>query len=375
MFRSAEGSTRQLVQLCTGYFITYIITGITVKYFLGIQGMKGFEFLVYGTGAALCVPTFVCIAFKWYKFETDHKVNLLGIKMPVEFLYIIPSGIFTAIIIPTTTLMYSLPISVMVAMIIMRASVIIISRVVDGIQIRKGYLHKKVYKEENLGVLFAVSAMCVHLFFAREGGFDFLTHVPALIIFSSYIVSYAFRIYIMNYYKNVAAKGKKRDNKAFFAIEQFAAASTLVILAIVAYNSINWFGWDIPQVRDFRSAFQNPHENWGWAAFWGSFFGMAAFFSVFIFIFKGRTATFAGLVNRLTSLVAGTSATLLFWAFWGGKFPKPRDWMSLAFVLVAIYLCRIAEKKRAKELIASHEIEEDPADAPASQSERVANNA
>ena len=40
-------------------------------------------------------------------------------------------------------------------------------------------------------------------------------------------------------------------------------------------------------------------------------YGAVAFFSVFIFMFQGRTATFAGLVNRLTSLIAGTTATLL----------------------------------------------------------------
>jgi len=60
----------------------------------------------------------------------------------------------------------------------------------------------------------------------------------------------------------------------------------------------------------------------GWFGF-NSAFGAAAFFSVFLFMFKGRTATFAGLVNRLTSLVAGTTSTVIFYFAFQGRFPKP----------------------------------------------------
>ena len=54
MWRTTEGSTGRLVQLCLGYFFFYVITGITVKYFLGsaqhgLPGMHGIEFLVYST--------------------------------------------------------------------------------------------------------------------------------------------------------------------------------------------------------------------------------------------------------------------------------------------------------------------------------------
>ena len=360
-FQANENSSKRLIQLCIGYFVTYVITGIAVKYYLGI-GMKGFEFLVYSTGAAMCIPTLVCILFKWYKFEADHHVKIFGLKIPFEFFYLIPSGICTAIIIPTTTLMYSLPISVMVAMIVMRAAVIIVSRIVDAIQIKQGYLKKKVYKEENLGVLFALLAMCVPIFLSGKGDFDFLTSVPAMIIFSSYIVSYMIRIYIMNYYKNVAASGKKRDNKAFFAIEQFTAFTAIVIMSYFFFNANNFFGFDLQQVRDFRIAFLTPHAEFTTAMFWGTFFGVAAFFSVFIFIFKGRTATFAGLVNRLTSLVAGTTATLIFWFAFDGSAPKSKDWIALAFILVAIIFSARAERKRVAELKAAHEIISDDED-------------
>ena len=73
-------------------------------------------------------------------------------------------------------------------------------------------------------------------------------------------------------------------------------------------------------------------------------------------MFKGRTATFAGLVNRLTSLVAGTIATLVFWFVWGGKFPSSAEWASLVTIFIAVMFLSKAEKKRVAELKAAHEI-------------------
>ena len=91
-------------------------------------------------------------------------------------------------------------------------------------------------------------------------------------------------------------------------------------------------------------------------------YGIAAFFSVFLFMFKGRTATFAGLVNRLTSLIAGTVATLLVWLLIAGqKPPQMKDWLGLLLMFIAIYFMGRAEKKRSHELIKNKEIEEQKA--------------
>ena len=355
MFKTEEGSTGRLIQLCIGYFAFYVITGISVKYFLG-TGMPDMHYLVYSTIGGNALALTIVISLKWYKLQSNRIITFLGIKMPEEFLYIIPSGVCTAIVIPTTTLMYSLPISVMVAMVIMRGSVIIISRIIDAIQIKQGILKKKVYMEENIAVVFALLAVAINVFGGSEGGFDFLYNVAAVTILGFYVVAYFIRIYIMNYYKNTRGKGIKQDNKGFFGVEQIAAGITLVLLALVFYNSPELFGWENKQITDFIGAFRAPDSLWGWAILAGTAFGAVAFFSVFIFMFKGRTATFAGLVNRLTSLIAGTTATLLFYFFFGGKFPKNEDWLSLIFILVAVAFITKAERKRIAELKALKEL-------------------
>lgn len=361
MLKTEEGSTGRLIQLCTGYFIFYVITGVSVKYFLGspqsgFPGMHDMQYLVYSTIGGNMFALAIVLILKWYKFHSNKLVNFLGLKIPVEFAYIIPSGVCTAIVIPTTTLMYSLPISVMVAMVIMRGSVIIISRFVDAIQIRQGILKKKVYREENIAVIFALMAVAINIFWHKDGGFDFIYNAAAVIILGSYVTAYLIRIYIMNYYKNTREKNVKQDNKGFFAIEQIAATLTMITVGLFVFYSPELFGWNTKPINEYVEAFKNPHSLWGWAVLAGTAFGAVAFFSVFIFMFKGRTATFAGLVNRLTSLIAGTAATLIFYYSFGGKFPSTEDWVSLVFIFISVGFITKAEKKRTAELRQQHEL-------------------
>jgi hypothetical protein len=360
-WKTSEGSTGRLIQLCLGYFVFYVVTGITVKYFtgnpdLGFPGLHEIEYLVYNTFGGNLIALTVAVALRWYHIKSNRYISVGGIRFPQEILYIIPSGICTAVVIPTTTLMYMLPISVMVAMVIMRSSVIIISRIVDAVQIRQGILTKHVYAEENYAVVFALLAAAVNIFWVGPGDFDFVHSPVAVTILGSYVVAYAIRIYIMNYYKNTRPKGMKLNNNGFFAIEQIAATATMILVGYILFKTPDWFENVNPQIVLFRNSIADPRPFWGWAVVAGFAYGLVAFFSVFIFMFKGRTATFAGLVNRLTSLVAGTTATLVLYFAFQGKFPKTQDWLSLVFILIAVGFLSRAEKKRTQELAAAEEI-------------------
>jgi hypothetical protein len=340
MWRTAEGSTGRLVQLCLAYFLFYVVTGVTVKWFLA-SGMNDIAFLGYSTLGGTLVCLGVAVSLGWWRLESGARVRLLGAEVPRELAYIVPSGVCTAVVIPTTTLMYTLPISVMVAMVIMRGSVIVISRAVDAVQIRQGILRKKVFWQEDVAVGFAIAAVSANVLFAHEG-FDFVRSVAAVSILGSYIAAYAIRIYIMNYFKNTRGAGVRQDNKGFFALEQISASVTLVLTAALLFAG----GLHVRQIADFHAAVTHPRGDWPLATLAGTAFGAVAFFSVFIFMFQGRTATFAGLVNRLTSLVAGTTATLVSAAFFRGHYPKVEDWISLGFILVAVFFLSLAERRR-----------------------------
>ncbi|MBP9211953.1 MAG: hypothetical protein KBF97_04080 [Bacteroidetes bacterium] len=362
MWNTTEGSTGRLIQLSVGYFFFYVITGVTVKYFTGsaeggFPGMNQVEYLVYSTLGGNAIALSVALGLRWYHLKSNKHITLFGLRFPQEILYIIPSGICTAVVIPTTTMMYLLPISVMVAMVIMRASIIIISRLVDEIQIRQGILKKSVYAEENIAVIFALMAAAINLIWVAPGDFDFVNSMAAVSILTSYITVYAIRIYIMNYYKNTRAKGVALDNNGFFAIEQITATIAMLLAGYVLFSVPEWSADAGEELQMFHQSLAAPHPDWGWGILAGTAFGMVAFFSVFIFMFKGRTATFAGLVNRLTSLVAGTAATIVSFMLFGGRFPKMQDWLSLGFIFVAVYFLSHAEKKRTRELAAAKELE------------------
>jgi hypothetical protein len=370
----ASASTARLLQLCAGYFVSYVLTGVLVKYFTGVRQPKLTElaYLFNNTLGSSIVCLGIVLALGWavrLAATSNRMVQRGPFRVPAEVAYIVPSGVCTAIVIPTTTLMYSLPISVMVAMVLMRASVIVISRVVDEVQIRQGILTKRVFAEENWAVVFALLAVATNLLLlplaaalehrgvvvpkwlgitgsAARGAFDFLHDPTAMTILGAYIVAYAARIYIMNFYKNTRGKGVPLDNRGFFAVEQISASVTMVAIGALVVLGPRLFGWSDPRVVEFSRAAAHPDAT---ALVAGIPYAAVAFFSVFIFMFEGRTATFAGLVNRLTSLLAGTTATLVLWLAFGMRFPTAQDWVSVAFILVAVGFLSVAERRRTAE--------------------------
>jgi len=141
----------------------------------------------------------------------------------------------------------------------------------------------------------------------------------------------------MNWYKNTHAG--QSDNRAFFAAEQAFAALTLVVVT----GALLVWGPDDFRIVEMRHAAATPYAL---AMIGGIPFGLAAIPSVLLLMYKGRTGTFSTLVNRLTSLIAGTTATLLLIPL-GGKAPVPLDWAAFGLVLVAVGFLAKAERRRA----------------------------
>lgn len=337
-----------LLSLCLGYYFFYVLTGVSVKYFTGkveagFVGMNNYEYLLYSTASSglLCIG--VILVLRWQRFAS-------GLRMQ-QLLPIFLSGICTAFIIPSTTLLYSQPMSVMIAMVLMRAGVLIVSRLVDQILLWQKLSHRKVLWEENLAVLFALGALSLQsaislIYEDSQKHFAFLESPFVVGILLFYLLSYFFRIYIMNYFKSVDPQGSKINNQGFFALEQLAASATMIFVAFLTVFLWKYGVWTAPSAEKFSLALFDPHPQWVWGSLSGTFYGMVAFFSVFIFLVRGRSATFAGLANRLTSLLAGTSATLLGCWLFGSPLPSLVDWLSFALILFAVFLLAKSEKRQ-----------------------------
>jgi len=367
---ASEGTTARLVQLCGGYFAAYVVTGILVKWYTGgVSGGPGLgqiAFLFDNTlgSSVLCVIAVLLLG--WLRLPGGETRRWFGFKVPVETPFIVVSGICTAVIIPATTLLFTLPFSVMVAMVIMRGSVIVISRGVDTVLGWQGLLKRRVRAEENWAVVFALFAVGTQVFLApilrairpylpsdgafadlanQKISFEFLSSPLAVGVLAAYIVAYSVRLYWMNYFKLTRRAGPSLDNRGYFAIEQVAASVTMAVCALALIGGTRAFGWTDPRLVELSREAARPDLS---AVLSGIPYGLVAFVSVFLFMFPGRTATFAGLVNRITSLLAGITGTLLLTTWFGLKPPGMADWVSLGFVGIAVVLLGRVEATRSK---------------------------
>ncbi len=93
MWKTTEGSTGRLLQLCGAYFLSYVATGMLVKYFLGkpehgFPGFNGIEFTTWNTigGSILVLGTIMAIG--WHKrLQSAGPVHIGPVTMPMELLY------------------------------------------------------------------------------------------------------------------------------------------------------------------------------------------------------------------------------------------------------------------------------------------------
>ena len=364
-----EGTTARLVQLCLGYYTSDVATGILVKWYTGglrTPRLSDMAFLYDNTLGSTVLCVLAVIALGWLRLPAARTRRLFGMAVPEETPFIMASGVCTAVVIPTTTLLYTLPVSVMVAMVIMRGSVIVISRVVDAVHARQGLLHRPVRAEENWAVVFALLAVGTNvvlaplLRFVRTAlpgldlpgpsahaavSFEFLRSPLAVGVLLAYICAYSVRLYWMNYFKLTRRGGQQIDNRGYFAIEQVTATATMFLVGGALIAATRVFGWTDPRLVALSQEAAHPDFS---AMVSGIPYGLIAFFSVFLFMFQGRTATFAGLVNRITSLLAGTTATLLLTAWFHLPPPGVTDWVSLVFIAVAVGLLARVEATRAR---------------------------
>ena len=69
MWKTEEGSTGRLVQLCIAYFVLYVIYGVASKYFEPLMGK--IEFAVYTTSAGTLVCLSVSLSLGWYRIQNS----------------------------------------------------------------------------------------------------------------------------------------------------------------------------------------------------------------------------------------------------------------------------------------------------------------
>lgn len=339
--------TQNLWLLGIWLFLGYVGTGVTPKIFTqglgGVEKVGQIQYSVFSTAGGVTVAMLIVFGLGWLKY---FKPSFRG-EVPMTAV----SGFGTAVVIVTTTLMYSFKgVSVMVAQVLMRGSVIILMLGVDGIMTWLGLSKERITKTQMKGVVFALAAIAVVILApARplKPGQHAATFAEILPTLLSYIfLGYAIRLFVQQFWKHKKGEAAQ-DNRGFFAAEQMFAVATFAVLTVYVLVS----GSSDPRVVDAKSAMQH----WNWPAMVsGVFFGLVAVPSVFLMMLKGRTGTFGALLNRVVTLIAGTIATCAIAIAFGQDWPTVYDWVSFGLLLVALHYVgkAAAEKKAAKLAVA-----------------------
>jgi len=291
----------------------------------GFFGLSSMEYLVYSTAFSSLFCVIVVLALGW-----ERRGRLSRAEMISLFL----SGACTAYIIPSGTLIYSLPVSIMIAMVLMRGSVIVASRIVDFILTQQGLSKKEIPWQEEIAVLLASGAVATKLFFpsSSESRFPLI----GIIVLGIYFFAYLLRLYIMNRAKLQGIAGKQLDQRLYFGMEQIFASSVLFGIAIPLFLFARNASHLPPMLEGFVRAVESPNPHWASAAVSGLPYALIAFLSVFLFLYPGKSATFTGVLNRLVSLIGGTTSTLAFGLIFSGGLPSADDFISLILICAAI---------------------------------------
>ena len=320
-----------------GYFACYIpyslFTKIMSKGLLPSSdgnALAGFSILPVTAIATLCTMLIVISVLGWWKYASHSKI--FGINVPHPTKWTLLSGVFTSLIIGTTTLAYTFEgVSIVLAMLLMRGGVLIIAPIVDTITKRS------VRWFSWIGLVGALTALLIPIFDAS--GF----HIPLLlgIVIAVYLFSYFMRFQFMS--RN-AKSDKKEVNLRYFVEEQMVSTPIFVLF-------LGLFALLKGDVGDA--------VRMGWTVHWDQpylwaliLIGMLSqgtgFFGTLVFLDKNEN-TYCIPVNRSSSILAGVIAAFLLSLFPNQGLPKTSQLIGAGIIVVSILFLTIPpaiQKKR-----------------------------
>ncbi|MCF7832371.1 MAG: hypothetical protein K9N05_02190 [Candidatus Marinimicrobia bacterium] len=322
-----------------GYFACYVPYSMLTKIMskglltsLDGTGLAGFSILPVTALATLATMIIVISILGWWKYAKHS--TIFGISIPHPTKWTLLSGVFTSLIIGTTTLAYTFEgVSIVLAMLLMRGGVLIIAPIVDTITKRSVRWFSWV------GLVGALSALLIPIFDAK--GFK----IPLLlgIVIAIYLFSYFMRFQFMS---QNAKSDKKEVNLRYFVEEQMVSTPVLVIFLGLFALLNNNIGADV---------------RLGWTAHWdqpylwallliGALSQGTGFFGTLVFLDKSEN-TYCIPVNRSSSILAGVIAAFLLSIFPNQGLPRTSQLIGAAIIVVSILFLTIPpllQKKKSE---------------------------
>src|SRR5271167_1014587 len=224
--------------LTLGYFVSYIpYSGLSKAITSGLltQGrlIRGAELLPSGlVSTAIAVLLFITV-MGWWRHGRKRRIFGLSVLFPRRQTFI--SGLSFATIIITTTLAYSFSgISIVLALVLMRAGVLTMSPVIDRL------FHRRVRWFSWLGLGLSLISLGISFSSIHE----YKLSLAALLNLAAYLSGYALRLPCMT---QIAKTGEKEVAYSYFVEEQVVAMPVLV--AVPAVLALIGRGYVMDQLR------------------------------------------------------------------------------------------------------------------------------
>jgi hypothetical protein len=307
-----------------GYFVSYVpYSGLSKAVTSGLL-TGGRAVSVASIIPAASVSTAVTVlslitVLGWWRYGRKRHILGLNIALPKQQAFI--SGTGFAIIIITTTLAYSFSgVSIILALVLMRAGVLSMSPFIDWVY------HRRVRWFSWAGLV--ISLIAVLISFA--GTKDYHLSLAALLNLGAYLFGHALRIPSMT---KVAKVPGKELARSYFVEEQSIAMPVLVlipaILAVLASGNL------AAQLRfGFAHLFDPSFAPFAWSI--GFFYAALGIFLSFLYL-DCRENTFCMPLFACSSLLSGIVASYL--VMWFAHGPVPNDaQLVAALVIIAALL-------------------------------------
>jgi hypothetical protein len=310
--------------LTFGYFLFYIpysglVKAATSGLLEGGRAIPGTELLPSAViSTAMTVLLFITV-MRWWKY--GRKKSLFGLNIIFPRLQTLISGLSFATIIITTTLAYSFNgVSIVFALVLMRAGVLIMSPFIDR------FFHRRVRWFSWVGLILSLIALLVSFSSIHE----YQLTLATLLNLSAYLTGYALRIPCMT---QIAKTGEREVAFGYFVEEQAVGMPALVlapsIFALIGRGEIAHqlrFGF----THLLSVSFALP----GLAI--GVFYAGLGIFLSFIYLDR-RENTFCMPLFSCSSILSGIIASYIL--VWWMHVPTPSAaQFSSAFLIIAALL-------------------------------------
>lgn len=288
--------------LALGYFAFYAPYSAVIKATTSAsQPIRALDFLSSASITIAVAMLSILTALGWWKYANRRLV--LGVSVPFPGRWTAVSGIATAAIIITTALAYSFSgVSILLALLLLRGGVLIISPIVDRVFKRRVRWFS--------WAAFGLSFVGIGIGFSDVGNYE-VTGLAGLNL-AAYLAAYAVRLPCMN------AIAKSRDEhrtRGYMVEEQLVAA-----LVLIAFGVLSPTG-DGPAVAAGLAI--------------GLLYAGLCFFGTLIYL-DSRENTFCIPLNRCSSLLSGVVSSYALTAFLGHAAPTSSQLAAAAVVFLAL---------------------------------------